>query len=172
MDKANKRNRYIYTCIVGTLIIIMAVLIFVFSAENGEVSGERSDGVIDIIAKIFIPDYDEMSTLEKMEITRKMGYHVRKCMHVAEYTLLTALVALFVWGFTYKMQFTLPIPICFSFMFAMCDELILQRSTQGRSGQFVDVLIDFIGMVIGTFAVFLIMTLIKRRREEKLNENN
>lgn len=159
------KKRYIFSIIIGILVLLVAVIIFSFSSESGEVSGSRSDGVLDFIAGIFIDDYEEMSDAARGEIRARLGYPVRKAAHIAEYTLLSLLVALFVHTITDRKYLVFSIPIAFSFLFAMCDELILQRGISGRSGQFVDVLIDMIGMVAGTVIAFWIAYIVKSKFE-------
>lgn len=157
------KKRYIFSIIIGILIVLMAVIIFSFSSESGDVSGSRSDGVIDFIANIFIDDYEEMSDAARQSVREKLGYPVRKAAHITEYTIFSFLTALFVHTITDKKYFVFPIPIAFSFAFAMCDELIMQRRTVGRSGQFVDVLIDMIGMLAGTVIAFWIAYIVKSK---------
>ena len=165
------KKRYILAIVFGVLVLATAIAIFGFSSETGDKSGGRSDKVIDIIARIVIKDYEDMTSSEKSQIIRKFAYPVRKSAHVAEYAILSAFVAVFVWVFTSKWYFTLTIPSVFSFLFATCDELVLQRATSGRSGQFSDVLIDIIGIVIGTLAVYAFMRFYWRGARVKANEN-
>ena len=165
------KKRYILGIIFGILIIATVIAIFSFSSENGTESGGRSDKVIDILAHIFIRDYENMSASEKAAIVRRFAYPVRKGAHIAEYAMLSAFVAVFIWVFTSKSIFTLTLPVIISFALAMSDELILQRSTAGRSGKFSDVLIDLIGMVIGTVAVYAFMKFYWRGKRRKRNEN-
>ena len=165
------KKRYILAIIFGVLVLATAIAIFGFSSETGDKSGGRSDKVIDIIAHVFIKDYDEMTPAEKQQIIRKFAYPVRKMAHVAEYAILSAFVAVFVWVFTSKWYFTLTIPSVFSFLYAICDELVFQRATSGRTGQFSDVLIDLIGIVIGTFAVYAFMRFYWRGARVRANEN-
>ena len=166
------KKRYILGIVFGILIIATAIAIFSFSSETGTESGGRSDKVIDILAHILIPDYDSMSAGEKAAIVRKFAYPVRKGAHIAEYAMLSAFVAVFIWVFTSKSVFTLTLPVLISFALAMSDELILQRSTAGRSGKFSDVLIDLIGMIIGTVAVYLFMRFYWRGKRRRPNEDN
>lgn len=165
------KKRYILAIIFGVLVFATAIAIFGFSSETGDKSGGRSDKVIDFIANIIIRDYDEMTPAQKAQIIRKFAYPVRKSAHIAEYAILSAFIAVFVWVFTSKWYYTITIPSVFSFLFAMCDELILQRSTSGRSGQFSDVLIDLIGIVLGTLAVYLFMRFYWRGARLKSDAN-
>lgn len=166
------KKRYILGIVFGILIIATVIAIFSFSSENGVESGGRSDKVIDILANILISDYDSMSASEKAAIIRKFAYPVRKGAHIAEYALLSAFVAVFVWVFTSKSIFTISLPIIVSFLLGMSDELILQRSTSGRSGKFSDVMIDFIGILLGTAAVYLFMRFYWRGKRRRHNEDN
>ena len=166
------KKRYILAIVFGVLVLVTAIAIFGFSSETGDKSGGRSDKVIDFIANIIISDYKDMTPMERTHIIRKFAYPVRKGAHIAEYAILSAFVAVFIWVFTSKAYLTLTIPFVFSFGFAMCDELVLQRATSGRSGQFSDVLIDLVGIILGTAAVYLFMRFYWRGARVRKNEDN
>ena len=52
------KKKIIMAVIFSLLIIITASFIASFSSETGEVSGGRSDKIIEMIAKVTISDYD------------------------------------------------------------------------------------------------------------------
>ena len=159
------KKKIIMAVIFSVLIILTASIIASFSSETGEVSGGRSDKIIEMIAKVIISDYDSLPQSEKTQIKNDLAIPVRKCAHISEYALLSAFVASLVWVYTDKSKYTLTISSVMSFCFALCDELILQRATEGRSGRFKDTLIDLVGILIGTFAVYVFIKLYWRSKK-------
>lgn len=158
---------YAVRTVLALLIIANMIMIFMFSAENGEESGSRSDGVIDFLALVFIKDYDELPEAEKIEIRLSMGRPVRKAAHMAEYASLAFLAAALIITYTDKLYLMLPIPVCFAFLYAMTDELLHQSVTAGRAGRFTDVLIDTAGAIIGTLVLWGGFALQKHIRNRK-----
>ncbi len=160
-------NRKKFIIIVRILLSIMIIanmaVIFAFSAENGEESGKRSDGVIESLAGLIIKNYDNLTADEKENITGILATPVRKAAHMIEYAALSFLCSALVYTFTEKVVLNISIPIIFSFLYAMTDELIHQRMTAGRAGQFTDVCIDTVGAAMGTMFFLFIASLIKKR---------
>ena len=148
------KKKIIIASIFCILIIFTAIAIASFSSETGEISGGRSDKIIEIMARAVTKDYDSLTPAQKYAIKESLAIPVRKCAHICEYALLAALVAALVWVYTEKSRYTLSISIILPFCFALCDELILQRATAGRSGRFGDTLIDLVGITGGTIAVY------------------
>ena len=159
------KKKIIMAVIFSLLIIITASFIASFSSETGEVSGGRSDKVIEMIAKVTVRDYDSLPHSEKTQIKNDLAIPVRKCAHISEYAILSAFVASLVWVYTDKSKYTLTISTLLSFVFALFDELVLQRATDGRSGRFKDTLIDLVGIVIGTFAIYVFIKLYWRSQK-------
>ena len=159
------KKKIIMAVIFALLIIITASFIASFSSETGEVSGGRSDKIIEMIAKVTISDYDSLSSSEKTQIKNDLAIPVRKCAHISEYAILSAFVACLVWVYTDKSKYTLTISTSLSFVFALFDELVLQRATEGRSGRFKDTLIDLVGIIIGTLAIYIFIKLYWRSQK-------
>ena len=159
------KKKIIMAVIFSLLIIITASFIASFSSETGEVSGGRSDKIIEMIAKVTVRDYDSLSHSEKTQIKNDLAIPVRKCAHISEYAILSAFVASLVWVYTDKSKYTLTISTLLSFVFALFDELVLQRATDGRSGRFKDTLIDLVGIVIGTVAIYIFIKLYWRSQK-------
>lgn len=159
------KKKIIMAVIFSLLILLTAIFIAGFSSENGEISGGRSDKIIEMIAKVITRDYDTLTKSQKDAIKLDLATPVRKCAHICEYALLSAFIAALIWVYTDKSKYTLTISTSLSFVFALFDELVLQRATEGRSGRFKDTLIDLVGIVIGTLAIYIFIKLYWRSQK-------
>ena len=130
------------------LYILLGLIVF-FIWDNSMQNGGSSDGFSLLFAEIFVP------------IVNKLGFHgniwtlnriVRKLAHLTEFTILggvlyTILRRYITYGTVIK-------TIGLGMLIASFDEFI-QRFSPGRSSQISDVLIDTVGIIIGTLLVKL-----------------
>lgn len=149
-------------------VILMGIVIFGFSGQNGEQSGGLSSKIASIIVdsadKAGIIDIDEAG---KQILIDKMQYPIRKCAHMTEYAVFATLtfIALYYDGIRKRMTYILAVII--AFLFACTDEFH-QLFVPGRSGQFTDVCIDTIGACIGMLIIFLIRKIIYCRNKKSM----
>ena len=130
------------------LYILLGLIVF-FIWDNSMQNGGSSDGFSLLFAEIFAP------------IVNKLGFHgniwtlnriVRKMAHLSEFTILggvlyTILRRYITYGTVIK-------TIGLGMLIASFDEFI-QLFSPGRSSQISDVLIDTVGIIIGTLLVKL-----------------
>ena len=130
------------------LYILLGLIVF-FIWDNSMQNGGSSDGFSLLFAEIFAP------------IVNKLGFHgniwtlnriVRKMAHLSEFTILggvlyTILRRYITYGTVIK-------TIGLGMLIASLDEFI-QLFSPGRSSQISDVLIDTVGIIIGTLLVKL-----------------
>ena len=130
------------------LYILLGLIVF-FIWDNSMQNGGSSDGFSLLFAEIFVP------------IVNKLGFHgniwtlnriVRKLAHLTEFTILgsvlyTILRRYITYGTVIK-------TIGLGMLIASLDEFI-QLFSPGRSSQISDVLIDTVGIIIGTLLVKL-----------------
>lgn len=130
------------------LYILLGLIVF-FIWDNSMQNGGSSDGFSLLFAEIFAP------------IVNKLGFHgniwtlnriVRKLAHLSEFTILggvlyTILRRYITYGTVIK-------TIGLGMLIASFDEFI-QLFSPGRSSQISDVLIDTVGIIIGTLLVKL-----------------
>jgi len=117
--------------------ILLMIMIFSFSMQNGEQSSGLSLQIVYFMKKIF-PFITNLDLLHLI---------IRKIAHMSEYALLTLS---FIYGFykndmTWKKIYTYSL-YC-SFLYACSDELH-QLFVSQRAGQFHDVLIDTCGAIL------------------------
>lgn len=148
-----KNKKQLYTIITFTWVCV----IFSFSLQTGETSGEISDSLVRKLIALFMPD--AQITSERIEILENV---LRKCAHFSEFLVLGILssIALRYWQLKYK-------GLCgfgFCVIVAVADEM-LQLLVSGRTGRVMDVMIDSAGAVVGIVLVLYICK-IKRIRNK------
>ncbi len=133
------------------LIIIWLCVIFIFSSQSGEESGNTSSrlilGIVNIYEKITNTIVDKDLAIEKL------SYPIRKLAHFTEYFIL----GLFVYEYvnTFKTKYKLLKTICFCFTCACLDE-VHQIFSIDRGPSFIDSLIDTSGSIVGSSLLKLI----------------
>ncbi|MCR4901948.1 MAG: VanZ family protein [Butyrivibrio sp.] len=129
--------------------IFMMCLIFSFSAQDADESGELSYTVGREVISIANETFDQGWTAEYMDyLTENWQYYIRKAAHITEYFLLAVSVAfpLYVYGLR-----GIPLVLVagsFCVGYACLDEFH-QTFVSGRSPQKKDVMIDSIGIFAG-----------------------
>lgn len=146
------------------LFILLAacmVMIFLFSSQNAEISGNLSEGITYRIACIFIQDFKTFSMERQTEIVEGMHFYIRKAAHFSEYALLGLLTFLNACQYFRKTGTRFLITLSLCLLYASADEFH-QLFTDGRCGSPVDVMIDFSGAAAGTLFIFVILLIINR----------
>lgn len=149
-------------------VILMGLVIFGFSGQNGEQSGGLSSKIASIIVdsadKAGIIDIDEAG---KQILIDKMQYPIRKCAHMTEYAIFAVLTFIALYYDDIRKRMTYILAVIIAFLFACTDEFH-QLFVPGRSGQFTDVCIDTIGACIGMLIIFLIRKIIYCRNKKSM----
>ena len=136
--------------------IVMAMVIFGFSKQDGEESSglsyKAADMILTVADKAGMVDYNDNNRDSMIEAVQ---FPIRKAAHMTEYALLSVLVmlALIVDGIK---GIRLPvIAAIIAIAFAATDELH-QRYVPGRYGCVRDVLIDAAGSIIGLAIAYVL----------------
>lgn len=146
------------------------VVIFLFSAQNGETSSETSGQIVDQIAPIVIKEYDKLPEPVRQSKEAILTLIVRKSAHFSEYAFL-GLLTFFALPWN-KIKRLTQILTAFGIgtFYAITDEFH-QTFSDGRSPAVVDVLIDSAGVLSGILLAWLLYRLIsiclKRKRNRK-----
>ena len=160
------KTRYILLAIIGGLTLGIMIMIFAFSSESKADSGARSHGVTEIVAEILVPGFEDMTPDEQTRIVNTLHRPVRKIAHFSEFCLLGMLSAFLVFLFgkgKYWMWWVIPTVSCL--LLATADE-VYQIFT-GRGSSATDVIIDFMGSVVGICLVHLALYLVARKKAKK-----
>ena len=144
-----KNKRFIFI----TITLIWTAVIFSFSLQSGEVSGDLSGSVLEALLGFFMPGV--LESPEKLELFHLI---LRKCAHFTEFMILGVLssIALKYMQIGYKSI----IGLGYCVLIASLDET-LQLFVSGRAGRVQDVLIDSAGALAGIVIVFICFKFIK-----------
>ena len=133
-------KRALYMC----MTLLWVFVIFSFSLQNGEESGQLSGGIVSWVVETF-------SLTRFMEIDT-IHFLIRKMAHFTEYFILGTFVLLTLLQTKFSKKGLIGILFCM--MIASCDETI-QLFVGGRAGQLKDVLLDSTGSLCGILFLFL-----------------
>lgn len=150
------------------LLLICMATIFMFSSQNGNISGNLSSGITLTLARIFVKGFENFDIEKQIEIVDSMHFYIRKAAHFSIYALLGFIAWLNLHQYTEntRKKFLISLPFCL--LYAASDEFH-QLFTDGRSGSPKDVAIDFSGAIIGTvIAFFLIRIISKFQKKQKI----
>ncbi|MBQ9692318.1 MAG: VanZ family protein [Clostridia bacterium] len=150
-----------------TVLVLWMILIFMMSAQTGEISGNTSGSLIENICGVFISGFEELSAAEKAEIVAGFSLPVRKAAHFTEYLVLAVLSNLAVMQSGKEIKVT-PIKVGISFvigvLYAVTDE-IHQLFVPGRAGAVTDVLIDAAGVLCGCIVFLTVRSFVIKRKK-------
>ena len=143
-------------------VVLWMTVIFLFSAQTGNQSGNTSGEVVRWFIGLFYRNFGDLPPAEQTRILEIVHLLIRKGAHFTEYAVLAMLAANAIrnripgrWWF----------PIAFSSLYAVTDE-IHQYFVPERACRFLDVCIDTAGAAFGT-ALFLLLIVIKNRISPK-----
>jgi len=127
------------------LVFIWAIVIFIFSSQNGEISSQNNRFIIELFKKIGI----DINTL----VSVNADFIVRKMAHFTEYFIFYLLLFN---AFTddFKFNKSLLNSIIITFIYAVSDEFH-QSFVPGRSPTYKDVLIDTGGGLVCMIFIYL-----------------
>lgn len=153
-----------------TAVILCMVLIFAFSAENSEESADTSKGISLFITRLFTPDFESMSDMEKQAVLKSFTGAVRTAAHFSVFALLGFLSANALNCFVAKPVIRTISAIIFGFLYAVSDE-IHQHFVPGRACEIKDVAIDTAGVIVGTLFFAAVLFTINKLTKKKPNGN-
>lgn len=144
-------------------VILWMLIIFLFSAQAGDDSGDTSASFIRILARIFCGDFDALSLNEQSRIIEEWQFFVRKAGHFSEYALLAALFSNALRFYKLKKPAAFSIAIGASALYAVTDE-VHQYFVPDRACSAADVLIDTSGALFGALIFMGILHLISSKK--------
>lgn len=136
--------------------LLMMYLIFNFSAQNGDLSGQLSGTVTTDLVELCDDLFDQgWTTQQILHYADILEHYVRKAAHVTEYFLLAVTVAFPL--YVYRLRgWRLVLSAGFFCMGFACLDEWHQSFVPGRSPAFRDVLIDTAGSLAGIYATRII----------------
>lgn len=177
-DKYNKRpgssNRKILTLLLHVLAflpaILVAVMIFGFSAQDAEESSRLSTEVTTQIVRSVNDGMKKGWTpAEQARMVLSWEFYVRKLAHFSEYAAFGLALSIPMYAVCRIRRWKLPLTAgLISFAYAALDEFH-QHFSYGRSPQLGDVLIDTCGAMAGILLGWLIAHAVTRRKQAPLH---
>ena len=142
------------------LIVIWMIIVFMFSRENGQESGNTSKNVTIKIVDI-ITSYKEITENEKMEIVEKTHPVIRKLAHFTLYTIGGILIINYTDKLDLNQRKKIIYAITIGGLYATSDE-IHQYFVPSRAMQIKDICIDTAGVITGTAIYILLKSILNR----------
>lgn len=130
------------------VLILWMIVIFSFSSADANKSTGTSDKVITTMIEIKDKiTNNETPNNEKEIIVKNSSFYIRKIAHITEYLILGFLMFNLLKQYSVtKIYYAIGLSILYS-----CTDEFHQLFISGRSGSIKDVLIDSIGILIGTY---------------------
>ena len=156
----------ILRAIIIILLILVFMMIFNFSSQNGEKSGSLSREVTNIVTKD-IKSIQELEENKKEEVLSEIEHIIRKIAHFSIYTLVGILMMSLM--NTYDLEQIKRVGISFGVgvLYAISDE-IHQSFTPDRTPLVSDVCIDSCGVIVGIIIVIILLKLVQKIKNDKL----
>ena len=152
------------------LILLNVWMIFSFSAESAELSGETSHKVTTIVAQIVIKDFEEKAPLEQEAIISSLHPYVRTVAHMTEFGLLGAWIMLLLLTYHIRPICSALISVSATLLTAIVDEAFQGFSNQGRAAELKDVLFDTSGALISCTVLLSMIAILRHRKKKKRME--
>lgn len=163
-----KFGRVLLRNLAGALAIVWMCVIFAFSAQEKEESGEVSASfTYHMVSSTRTFFHLDLSDERVKEIADAIEGFVRKAAHMVEYGALSVL--LYIWIGQWEMSFLrrAGTAVGATAVYAATDE-IHQYFVPGRAGRFSDVCIDSAGALAGVVVFALLVRIVKHMRARRL----
>jgi VanZ family protein len=151
------------------ILAAVCVIIFLFSANNGDDSSAQSGFIVDGICKIFFTDMNTLEAARQLAIGDILSVCVRKAAHFSEYAVL-GVAAYTAFCFPKRRWVRFLWGLGFTFFYACTDEFH-QLFVPDRAGSFRDVLIDTSGGLVGVVLALAVSVVLEARRIIRQAEN-
>lgn len=158
-----RRLRRILWAIVAALLL----MIFIFSAQTGEKSGDTSGKITRFIVQLLHADFEDLSVYEQQTVLKKWNLFIRKGAHFTEYAVLAFAVCLLL--YTYPLKKRALLAWLGATVYAATDE-IHQLSVAERTGSVWDVVLDSCGALFGMILAVVLIRRWRRKREKHTEE--
>lgn len=160
MNKQKKRAALIS----GLLLLVLYMLIFGFSEQDGETSGSISLTLSRYGVELWNRlNGKHLSELMQQALADYFEHPLRKAAHFAEYAVMGILVSCFLYAFVQSVKKRYICSVVWIFISAALDELH-QYFVPGRWASFADVLLDTCGGAVGAVLCCLALYRIEKRK--------
>ena len=153
-----------------SLVIIWMIMIFILSGMNSIESNSKTKSIVSKIIGEVVEKQEDVSVIKEIdnENLDNANYIFRKIAHATVYLVLS----FFVCNFFYQIKmrkfnnnYLISIIICL--LYAILDEYH-QTFIIGRNGNYLDILIDLVGAIIGSIVFYMVVKVIKNSKKTHL----
>lgn len=144
------------------IVVLLLVLIFVFSAQTGEVSGNMSGKITRFVVQLLHADFDALPGAERQSLIERWDQIIRKGAHFTEYAVLAFAVCLLL--HTYPLKKRALLSWLGATVYAATDEAH-QLAVAARAGSVWDVLLDSAGALFGMAIAVILIRRWRKKRE-------
>lgn len=171
MNSISTKRKVLFVLFLVLTVVWMTV-IYRLSDSTADESQKHSRGISEKVALTIEPSYEIPEKYKEGDFFYHVVTAVRKSAHVTAYAILGVLVYFCVsspYAFPKKhlAPMIVSVPVCV--LYAISDE-IHQNFIEGRCGRMSDVMLDSLGIAIGTL-VAICFTLLYKRIHERKNNN-
>lgn len=159
-----RRTALWYRVVLWVLTVAMAAFILSLSLQPATQSDTLSTSLTHEVLSCF-PSYRELPLPQQEAVRLSVNDILRAIAHIAEFTLLGFFLSLLCHSYLPRRWFALSFPI--GAVFAVADECVQKFCAPGRAMQFVDLLKDWMGGLLGALFAFLIICFIRRRHKRR-----
>lgn len=154
----------------GSLVVLWMIMIFLLSGMNSIESNSKTKGIVGkIIGEVEEYDVTVMKEVNETNLDTA-NFIFRKIAHATVYLVLSFFVCNFFYQLKKKkIQNNYLISVFICLLYAITDEYH-QTFVLGRSGNYIDVIIDFIGAIIGSIVFYYLVKIIKKKKNVIFNE--
>ncbi len=172
MKKQNNKAKIVVSSVATIFLILLYILIFSFSEQDGEASG----GLSRMISEKFVQIIDALANKNWSDVmidslARYFENPIRKLAHFCEYGLMAVLLFCIWYPWIERFKKCAIIIISWVFVSAFFDEMH-QLFVPGRCGNFLDVLLDTSGGCTGLAMCILIVKYVncRKKKTEKIKK--
>ena len=144
--------------------ILTALMIFSFSADTGQESGEMSGEITEAILSVIGVTEENTPPADYEGIKENAHFLIRKLAHFSEYCLLGASLCVFFHTFSIQPRISCAVSFAISAAYALLDEWH-QAFVPDRGPGMRDVLIDGAGALFGVLIASLAAYWLKRKHQ-------
>lgn len=159
--------RRVYRAFLWLVAVGILVMIYGFSAQEGDVSSAVSGRLVGVVIRLVDEDYAVRSPAAQENIYAFVEHLVRKAAHFAEYAALGFFLRLL--AASYRWRCPTRLCLLLGTLYAGTDELH-QLFISQRSAQWRDVLLDSAGVLAGITVAYALITLCKRWKDRGHHE--
>ena len=152
---------HLYRGILWLITLSLLLMMFGFSAQEGETSGSISGKIARPITD-FLAHRQGLTGQAYWNLYSQVDFAVRKTAHFSEYALLGVLLTLLLDSYGVRWRW---LSWAGCTLYAATDE-IHQLFIPGRTGRWQDVLLDSSGALAGMLLAFLALRLVRRRTKK------